>query len=230
MPIVGAYPINDFTMIQVAMVDDHILLRQGLASVINSFAGYKVIYEANNGKQFTEWLNPANLPDLVLMDINMPEMNGHETALWLHTHYPQVKFIALSMMNDERSIIKMLQNGARGYLLKDAEIEDLKKALHDVTHKGIYINHILYKHIIDSIHGIPAEEETEQEKLKAMSEREKEFLRWLCTDKSYKEIAAAMYLSPRTIDGYRDALFTKLKVVSRIGLVLFAIRNEIAKV
>ncbi|MCK9401898.1 MAG: response regulator transcription factor [Chitinophagaceae bacterium] len=217
-------------MIQVAMVDDHILLRQGLASVINSFAGYKVIYEANNGKQFTEWLNPANLPDLVLMDINMPEMNGHETALWLHTHYPQVKFIALSMMNDERSIIKMLQNGARGYLLKDAEIEDLKKALHDVTHKGIYINHILYKHIVDSIHGIPAEEETEQEKLKAMSEREKEFLRWLCTDKSYKEIAAAMYLSPRTIDGYRDALFTKLKVVSRIGLVLFAIRNEIAKV
>lgn len=228
--MVGAYPINDFTMIQVAMVDDHILLRQGLASVINSFAGYKVIYEANNGKQFTEWLNPANLPDLVLLDINMPEMNGHETALWLHTHYPQVKFIALSMMNDERSIIKMLQNGARGYLLKDAEIEDLKKALHDVTHKGIYINHILYKHIVDSIHGIPAEEETEQEKLKAMSEREKEFLRWLCTDKSYKEIAAAMYLSPRTIDGYRDALFNKLKVVSRIGLVLFAIRNEIAKV
>ena len=134
------------------------------------------------------------------------------------------------MMNDERSIIKMLRNGARGYLLKEAEIEDLKQALHDVMHKGIYINHILYKHIINSIHGLPAEEITEQEKLMTMSEREKEFLRWLCTDKSYKEIAAAMYLSPRTIDGYRDALFNKLKVVSRIGLVLFAIRNEIAKV
>lgn len=217
-------------MIQVAMIDDHILLRQGLASVINSFAGYKVIHEANNGKIFIEWLNPANLPDLVLIDINMPEMNGHETALWLYTHYPKVKFIALSMMHDERSIIKMLRNGARGYLLKEAEIEDLKQALHDVMHKGIYINHILYKHIIDCIHGLPAEEETEQEKLMAISEREKEFLRWLCTDKSYKEIAAAMYLSPRTIDGYRDALFNKLKVVSRIGLVLFAIRNEIAKV
>jgi len=217
-------------MVEVAMIDDHILLRQGLASVVNSFAGYKVIYEANNGREFTQWLDPNKLPDLVLMDINMPEMNGHETAHWLTTHYPQVKFIAISMLNDERSIIKMLRNGARGYLLKDSEIIDLKQALDDVVNKGIYINTILYKHIVDSISGNQLNEEAEQETLMALSEREKEFLRWLCTDKSYKEIAAEMYLSPRTIDGYRDILFEKLKVASRIGLVLFAIRNEIAKV
>ncbi len=217
-------------MVEVAMIDDHILLRQGLASVVNSFAGYKVIYEANNGREFTQWLDPNKLPDLVLMDINMPVMNGHETAHWLTTHYPQVKFIAISMLNDERSIIKMLRNGARGYLLKDSEIIDLKQALDDVVNKGIYINTILYKHIVDSISGNQLNEEAEQETLMALSEREKEFLRWLCTDKSYKEIAAEMYLSPRTIDGYRDILFEKLKVASRIGLVLFAIRNEIAKV
>lgn len=216
-------------MVEVAMIDDHILLRQGLASVVNSFAGYKVIYEANNGREFTQWLDPNKLPDLVLMDINMPEMNGHETAHWLTTHYPQVKFIAISMLNDERSIIKMLRNGARGYLLKDSEIIDLKQALDDVVNKGIYINTILYKHIVDSISGNQLNEEAEQETLLGLSEREKEFLRWLCTDKSYKEIAAEMYLSPRTIDGYRDILFEKLKVASRIGLVLFAIRNEIAK-
>lgn len=216
-------------MVEVAMIDDHILLRQGLASVVNSFTGYKVIYEANNGREFTQWLDPNKLPDLVLMDINMPEMNGHETAHWLTTHYPQVKFIAISMLNDERSIIKMLRNGARGYLLKDSEIIDLKQALDDVVNKGIYINTILYKHIVDSISGNQLNEEAEQETLLGLSEREKEFLRWLCTDKSYKEIAAEMYLSPRTIDGYRDTLFEKLKVASRIGLVLFAIRNEIAK-
>jgi len=123
-----------------------------------------------------------------------------------------------------------LRNGARGYLLKDSEIIDLKQALDDVVNKGIYINTILYKHIVDSISGNQLNEEAEQETLMALSEREKEFLRWLCTDKSYKEIAAEMYLSPRTIDGYRDILFEKLKVASRIGLVLFAIRNEIAKV
>lgn len=216
-------------MVEVAMIDDHILLRQGLASVVNSFPGYKVIYEANNGREFTQWLDPNKLPDLVLMDINMPLMNGHETAHWLTTHYPQVKFIAISMLNDERSIIKMLRNGARGYLLKDSEIIDLKQALDDVVNKGIYINTILYKHIVDSISGNQLNEEAEQETLLGLSEREKEFLRWLCTDKSYKEIAAEMYLSPRTIDGYRDTLFEKLKVASRIGLVLFAIRNEIAK-
>jgi DNA-binding NarL/FixJ family response regulator len=217
-------------MIRVAMIDDHILMRQSLASVVNSFEGFKVIYEANNGREFTEWLNPGDLPDLVLMDINMPYMNGHETASWINTHYPGLKFIAVSMQNDERSIIQMLRNGARGYLLKDSEIADLRQALHDVVNKGIYINTLLYKHIVGSLQGTQPDEEGEQAILMGLSNREKEFLRWLCTDKSYKEIAAAMYLSPRTIDGYRDTLFEKLKVASRIGLVLFAIRNEVAKI
>ena len=217
-------------MIRVAMIDDHILMRQSLASVVNSFEGFKVIYEANNGREFTEWLNPKDLPDLVLMDINMPYMNGHETASWINTYHPGLKFIAVSMQNDERSIIKMLRNGARGYLLKDSEIADLRQALHDVVNKGIYINTLLYKHIVGSLQGTQPDEEGEQAILMGLSNREKEFLRWLCTDKSYKEIATAMYLSPRTIDGYRDSLFEKLKVASRIGLVLFAIRNEVAKI
>lgn len=218
-------------MVRVAMIDDHILLRQSLAAVVNSFEGFKVIYEANNGREFTEWLDPDDLPDLVMMDINMPIMNGHETAHWITTHYPQLKFIAVSMLNDERSIIKMLRNGARGYLLKDSEIVDLRQALRDVVSKGIYINTLLYKHIVDSINGQQQLDEVgEKATLESLSEREKEFLRWLCTDKSYKEIAAEMYLSPRTVDGYRDHLFEKLRVVSRIGLVLFAIRTGIAKV
>ncbi len=216
-------------MYRVAMIDDHILMRQSLASVVNATPGFQVIYEGNNGKELSEWLDPDNLPDLVLMDINMPVMNGHETAQWLTTNYPNLRFMAISMFNDERSIIKMLRNGARGYLLKDSEILDFRQALNDVMNKGIYINTVLYKHIVGSLQGNQPNEQTEQSILNELGEKEKEFLRWLCTDKSYKEIAAAMYLSPRTVDGYRDMLFEKLKVASRIGLVLFAIRNEIAK-
>ena len=217
-------------MTNVVLVDDHILLRNALAKAINHFSNYSVLFQANNGKHFTELLDPGNLPSIVIVDVNMPVMNGYETALWISTHYPQIKVITLSMLNDERTIIRMLRNGAKGYLLKDTELEDLKKALDDVSAKGIYINDILYKNIVHSIHtGNRDTDEYAQQMILDMTEREKEFLRWLCTDKSYKEIAAEMYLSPRTIDGYRDSLFEKLKVASRIGLVLFAIRSEIIR-
>lgn len=215
-------------MTSVVLVDDHTLLRSGLASVINSFSGYKVLFEANNGRHFTELLNPGNLPNIVLLDVTMPEMNGFETAAWITAHYPQIKILALSMLNDERSIIKMLRSGAKGYILKDAELHELKKALDSVVTRGIYINDLLYNNILHTMNGT-GPDETELQKVIELTEREKEFLRWLCTDKSYKEIATAMYLSPRTIDGYRDALFEKLKVASRVGLVIFAIRSEIVK-
>lgn len=216
-------------MTSVALVDDHALLRNGLASVINSFSGYRVLFEANNGRHFTELLNPDNLPNLVLLDVTMPVMNGFDTALWITTHYPQIKILALSMLNDERSIIRMLRSGAKGYILKDAELTELKKALDSVVTKGIYINELMYNNLIHSMNGSQELEICDHQKSMDLTEREKEFLRWLCTDKSYKEIAAVMFLSPRTIDGYRDVLFEKLKVASRVGLVIFAIRNEIVK-
>jgi len=216
-------------MTKVVLVDDHALLRGGLASVINSFNGYAVLFEANNGKHFTQLLNPENLPHVVLLDVTMPEMNGYETAHWITTNYPQIKILAVSMQHDERSIIKMLRNGAKGYLLKDVELPELKKALDAIVNKGIYINDILYNNIVHAIEGSNTEDDYTQQVLRNLTQREKEFLRLLCTDKSYKEIAAVMFLSPRTVDGYRDTLFEKLKVASRVGLVIFAIRNEIVK-
>jgi len=216
-------------MTKVVLVDDHALLRGGLASVINSFNGYTVLFEANNGKHFIQLLNPENLPHVVLLDVTMPEMNGYETAHWITTNYPQIKILAVSMQNDERSIIKMLRNGAKGYLLKDVELPELKNALDGIVNKGIYINDILYNNIVHAIDGSNTEDEYTQQALRDLTQREKEFLRLLCTDKSYKEIAAIMFLSPRTVDGYRDTLFEKLKVASRVGLVIFAIRNEIVK-
>jgi two-component system invasion response regulator UvrY len=218
-------------MVKVVLVDDHVLLRDALAKLIHSLNGYSILFCANNGTQFRDLLDATNLPDLVLMDVMMPEMNGFETTSWISTHHPQIKVIALSMQHDERSVIRMLRNGAKGYLLKDMDVDELKTAMDEVANKGIYINEILYKNIVHSIaSNQQPTEEAEKQIAMDMTEREKVFLRWLCTEKSYKEIAAEMFLSPRTIDGYRDSLFDKLKVTSRVGLVLFAIRNEMVQV
>ncbi|MEN9685385.1 MAG: hypothetical protein RLZZ28_1171 [Bacteroidota bacterium] len=217
-------------MKKIILIDDHSLIRKALAVLIDSFADYHIMFGAANGKEFIEMLDPADLPDIVLMDISMPVMNGYETTAWITQNHPSIKVIALTMIQDERSIIKMLQNGVKGFVMKDVETEDLKKALDDVVQKGIYINDLLYKNLLHSLQGNAAFAEDDLQVMLELSEREKEFLRLLCTDKSYKEIAASMYLSPRTIDGYRDHLFSKLKVASRVGLVMFAIRNSIAKI
>ena len=217
-------------MTKIAIVDDHILFRRGLSIIINSFAEYKIISEASNGREFVNNINPNNLPGIVLLDITMPEMNGYETARWLFTHYPGIKVLALSMLNEERAIIKMLKNGAKGYILKDSEPHELRTALDSLVAKGIYLNELMCSNIIHCMNN-QFEEDQETFKRKAeLTERESEFLKRICSDMSYKQIADTMFLSPRTIDGYRDALFQKLNVQTRIGLVLYAIRNDIVSI
>ena len=118
----------------IVLVDDHVLLRNGLASLVTTLQ-YDVIMECSNGKELTEQLNQNNLPDLILMDINMPLMNGYETTLWLKNNYPEVKVVALSMYDDEQSVIRMIKNGARGYILKDTRPQDLHYELDSVLTK-----------------------------------------------------------------------------------------------
>ncbi len=217
-------------MIPVALIDDHTLLRNALAIQINTLDGYKVMMESANGQQFCEQLDPLHMPVIVLVDIIMPEMDGFDTVLWISKNYPQVKTVVLSMLHDESTIIRMMRNGARGYLMKDTEMPELQKALDEVMGKGIYFNRYVYDNLIHTIKEETAGDEPDYRKAASLTTREKEFLQWLCRDKAYKEIAAAMYVSPRTIDGYRDSLFAKLKVASKIGLVTFAIRNHIVQI
>jgi DNA-binding NarL/FixJ family response regulator len=171
-------------------------------------------------------LKGAETPEVVLMDINMPIMNGYEAALWLRTHYPSVKVIALSMYDDESSIIRMLNNGAKGYLLKDSEPGELHHAIQAVITKGFYYSNTVAGRIM---HAIQDEELAMPQPvgLDELNENELQFLKWTCTELTYKEIAEQMCYSPRTIDGFRDGLFYKLKVKSRVGLVLYAIRHGV---
>ena len=216
------------TTIKVALVDDHILLRNGLAGLINSFDDYEVIFEANNGLDFQDKMKSDKLPELVLMDINMPKMDGYDTAQWLKQTYPLIKVLALSMYDNENSIIRMFKAGAKGYILKDSEPHELKAALDSIIKRGYYYSELVTGKLIHSINKLDDDAGTAN--LIKLNEREIEFLKLACSEMTYKEIAAQMHLSPRTIDGYRDALFEKLNIKTRTGLAIYAIKNGVVQV
>ena len=214
---------------RVALIDDHVLLRNGLASMVKNFDGYTVLMEANNGRHFIEQLKTNPAPDMVLMDINMPDMDGFETTLWLKQHHPDVRVLALSMYDNEQSIIRMLKNGARGYILKETEPKEFKCALDSVIGKGYYYSEMVTGKMIHALNNLE-DDNNSIKPLISLNDREIEFLKLACTELTYREIADKMHLSPRTIDGYRDALFEKLNAKTRVGLVVYAIRNGIFQV
>jgi DNA-binding NarL/FixJ family response regulator len=211
--------------IQVAIADDHSLLRNALAKLIGTFEGYTVIFEADNGKDLRTKIMQNVVPDIVLLDINMPEMDGFETTQWLHKTYPHIKILALSMLSDEKTIIKMFRLGAKGYLLKNTDPAELKQALDSIVDKSVYLSEYVSGKLVLGLH----QEAEPTEKEVVLQEKEREFLRWVCSELSYKEIAEKMFLSPRTIDDYRQSLFNKLKVHSRVGLVMYSIKNGIVE-
>lgn len=208
----------------IAIVDDHSLFAQALENLINSFGDFKVLYHVKNGQELVKKLEEGseNVPDLAVIDINMPVMNGVETTQWLKKNFPLVNVIALSMDDDEATIIRMLRAGAKGYLLKDISPTILENAIQDVMEKGFYYSNCITNSVLNSLHK---HKEPDVE----LRDREIEFLKLVCTEKTYKEIASEMFLSPKTIDGYRESLFEKLKIKSRVGLAIYAIKNKIYK-
>jgi DNA-binding NarL/FixJ family response regulator len=213
----------------VAIVDDHILLRNGLVNLFRGLETYAVLFDAHHGKDFIKQLQPRYLPDVVLHEINKPERNGYETASWLKRNYPGIKIFALSMYDNEHSIIRMMKNGARGYILKDIDPMDFRRALDSLLRKGFYYSELITGKLIHAVSQLDEPDES-LKSVVSLNAREIEFLKLVCTEMTYKEIAEKMYLSARTIDGYRDALFEKLNVKSRVGLVLFTIKNNIVNV
>jgi len=205
--------------IQIALVDDHRLFRSGIASLINNFIGYTVIFEAANGDDMIGKIKPEFKPDIILLDINMPGMNGINTARWLKTAYPEIQVIVLSMFDDSDKVLAMLKLGVRGYLLKDSEPIEFEHALQKVSHGEVYYPEFVTRLLVDSINN-PVE-------FDKLNIREVEFLKLVATELTYKEIADQMRISVRTVDGYRDQLFEKLHVKSRVGLVLYAIKNKL---
>lgn len=208
----------------VALIDDHELVRNGLQGIVNGFEGYRVTIQAVNGKDFIQQLAKNQAPGIALVDITMPVMNGYETAGWIKTNLPKTKILALSMLDNEGAVIKMLKNGASGYVLKDSKPTHLLHALNAVRDSGFFMNDMVNSRIIHYLNS--TEENSKHNSLLAnISERESEFLVHAASELSYKEIAEQMKVSPRTVEGYRDSLFLKLDLKTRVGLVMFGIRN-----
>ncbi|MBO9640700.1 MAG: response regulator transcription factor [Siphonobacter aquaeclarae] len=212
----------------IAIADDHVLFRKGIVSLIRLFPEYEVLMEASDGKELIGQIKPGRLPDIALLDISMPNMDGFSTAQWLQANYPQVRIIALSTMDSEAAIIRMIRNGATGYVMKDAEPEELKQAFDEVIKNGYFYNEQITRKVMKSI--TIASTDGSLLGLTKLTERELEFLKLVCTEKSYQEIAADMFVSPRTVEGYRNALCEKLQLKTRTGLVLYAIKNGIVVV
>ncbi|MGZ3777238.1 MAG: response regulator transcription factor [Mucilaginibacter sp.] len=206
--------------IRIAIVDDHTLFRNGVASLMSEFDELQVVFEAENGQQLQEALAKRGLPDVVLMDINMPVMDGYEATLWLKRNHPQIKVLALSMFEDDQAVIKMIRCGACGYVLKESKPRELLEAIKTIHSKGVYINEMVSGKLIRSVTD---EEDAE------ITKKELDFLKYCCSELTYKEIADKMNVSPRTVDNYREALFLKLNLKSRTGLVLYAIQNQVFK-
>lgn len=204
----------------IAIVDDHILIAQAIKGIIANFDNFETIYECENGQELIDKINTYNvLPDIVLLDISMPVMDGFQTADWLQKNHPEVLVMVLSMQNDEQSVIKMVKNGAKSYLLKNSHPRELESALNKLVENGFYYPEWASKIIFSSIN------KTSNEALSKLTEREKEFLKYTITEKSYKEIAELMFCSPRTVESYRDNLFEKLNLKTRVGLAVYAIKN-----
>ena len=205
--------------IRIALVDDHRLFRSGIASLIENFDSYSILFEAGDGEEMIRKINPKLKPHIILLDISMPKMNGIESAKWLRDNHPDINIVVLSMFEDAEKVLTMVRMGVKGYLLKDAEPQEFEDALERVSKSEVYYPEFVTRHLVDSINI--------DYNLVKLNSREIEFLKLAATELTYKEIADHMCISSRTVDGYRDQLFEKLQLKSRIGLVLYAIKHKL---
>ncbi len=211
--------------ITLGITDDHQLFLKSLSLLISSLDDFTIVVEAMNGKDLIDKLAAKKIePDIILVDVNMPVMDGRQTAEYISQKYPAIKLVALSMKDDDATIISMIKAGCCSYLLKDIHPEELNKALHEIYKKGYYNSdaaNINYRRLL---------QHQDKEKEFQLSDKEKDFLKLACSDATYKQIASTMHVSERTIDGYRENLFKKLNVQSRTGMALEAIRRNIVSI
>lgn len=214
--------------IKLGIVDDHKIFRNGLKATLEECEDFEIILEASNGKELVGLLT-TKTPDVILMDIKMPEMDGIQTATYVHQYFKEIKILALSMFNEDKYIVDMMKAGASGYLLKNAEPEEIIEAVATVYSKGFYFNEHLSITLIKQLVGNDPSEGPANNKTD-LNEREIEVLKLVCQECSNQEIADKIFLSVRTVEGYRARLFEKTGSKNLVGLVIYAIKRGIINV
>jgi DNA-binding NarL/FixJ family response regulator len=214
-------------VINVIIADDHVLYRAGVKTALSSKKDIKIIAEADNGSHLLNLLKGIQ-PDVILLDIQMPIMDGIATLPEVKRLYPQIKIIMLTMMDDQSMITKLMELGANSYLTKTSDSEIIYEAIKTCHEQEFYFNSLTNKALLNNLrHKSPMSSIKLQQEDATLSDKEITVLRLMCEEKSTREIAEAVDLSPRTIEAIRDKLKTKTGAKSTAGLIMFAVKNNL---
>jgi DNA-binding NarL/FixJ family response regulator len=217
--------------IRVAIIDDHTLFSEGLKKLLEQLSDVEVVFEAINGKDLQEKLkNSKNAIDIALMDTQMPIMDGYEATTWLQENFPTIKVIALSIKNDKQSIVKMIHHGASGYILKESTLREVHAAITTIFEKGFWSDISVDPNLFSNKQYEQPIQKKSTTSDKKFSPRELEFIQYAASDLAYKQIADKMGISFTTVENYRASCFEKVNIASRVGLVIYAIKNNIIQI
>ncbi len=210
--------------IKIAVVDDHALFREGLISLLNDFNDFKILFEASTGKELLSLLK-KDRPDIILMDIQMPELSGIEATIEIKKKYPEVNIIILTMHNNEALMFDMIKKGANGFLLKDKSFDHVTEAIYSVYEKGFYYTHEVTKAMVSGVKT--GQKQKHALMATSLTERELEIVQLVCKQYSFKEIAGLLALSPRTVESHKENIFIKTGSRNTAGIVLYAVEHNL---
>ena len=212
-------------VIKVAIADDHKIFRKGVILSLRPFTNLKFVQEAENGDELLNGIATSE-PDVVLMDLRMPGKDGIEATKTLSKLYPHIHVIILSMYEDERFVFHMMENGAHGYLLKNAEPQEIRKAIIDVHEKGYYLNNFVNRILLKRSHAKQKTAPSLNNEI-SITEKEKDVLKFICMEFTAQEIAQKMEISARTVEAIKDRLMERFGSKNTAGLVFFAVKNNL---
>lgn len=215
---------NYLGKLKVGIVDDHVMVRDSLASTINGYGDYIVMLRAIHGQDMIKQLKSCANPEIIILDLNMPVMDGYETASWLADNHPEVNVLVVTMFDSETTLLRLLKSGVRAFLKKDAHPNELKYALKALMKERYYYPQTISRKIANVFQN---PDQTYKTQPLILTDKEIRFLQLCSTDLTYKQMAGELLISPRTVDNYRDKLFSKLNVKTRVELVVYAMKNGI---
>ena len=213
--------------IKIILVDDETLFRKGISFLLGREANIEIIFEASNGNELISFLqsNKNNHPDIIIMDLKMPGINGVEATKIIHAEFTELKIIALTSYNSKSFVANMIDVGAVSYLVKNATPQELLKTINEVSEKGFYYTDYVIKIIQADVLNSKKTKSTLDTTF--LTAREIEVLKLICSQKSTVEIADALFISPRTVEGHRNNLLLKTESRNIAGLVVYAVQNKI---